>query len=274
MAQPSPAPAADDRGRSGSGDLRDGQIGQGSPALPGENNYNYSNLGNGKVNDETEENGDYGTRYSGDSRRNSLAGEQHGEPCDSQKLAPGVAGTDTVKPEQSVRAGVRDRQPVAALDSAIKPVQSQTVNENSQKPVQAEPVQADSLPTENKELTGNSPAACPDLHSWRQSGSQPPLPRYFTAVPHLRFDYSYADGSLTVKTETLTGWQIQWSTTCPICAKRFRPVAGFVPLRTVLRLKEIDENEQRKIITNIIRARFESGSVSDRHSDCTDRSGA
>lgn len=125
----------------------------GSPTLPSEMDYNSSNLGNGKVSDEIEENGDYGTRYSGDSRRNSLAGEQHGEPRDSLKLAPGVAGTDTVKPEQSVRAGVRDRQPVAALDSAIKPVQSQTVNENSQKPVQAQPVQADRLPTENKELT-------------------------------------------------------------------------------------------------------------------------
>lgn len=43
-----PAPAADDRGRSGSGSLRNGQIGQGSPALPGENDYNSSEVKYGK----------------------------------------------------------------------------------------------------------------------------------------------------------------------------------------------------------------------------------
>lgn len=57
MAQPSevihgltqrPAPAADDSRRSGSGSLCNGQIGQGSPTLPGENDYNSDEVKYGK----------------------------------------------------------------------------------------------------------------------------------------------------------------------------------------------------------------------------------
>lgn len=156
------------------------------------------------------------------------------------------------------QAGVRDRQTVPALDSGKR---------------QTEPVQTTkSLPTGNKGLAPactDWTAVCPVLESWRHKDGQPPLPRNFSAVPHLRTVYNRVmpDGG-TVITETLTGWQIQWSTACPVCQKRFRPVAGFVPLRTIQRMQELEENERREIIENIIRARFKSGSISDRHSDC------
>lgn len=164
--------------------------------------------------------------------------------------------------ETGWQAAIRGRQPAPALDSGKR---------------QAEPVQVEeSLSIDNKGLEGDpvqagtvQPANCPDFEGWRVTEGGLPLPKYFTAVPHLRISYRklQPDGC-TISTENLTGWQIQWGTTCSACQKRFRPVAGFISLRTILRMQELTSDDQRELIENIIRTRFESNSVNSRHSDC------
>lgn len=136
-----------------------------------------------------------------------------------------------------------------------------------------QPVQSElSLPADPVEVTeqAHHPAGCPQLTGWREKDGLM-LPKFFTAVPHLRVDCETVQAGLSVARETCTGWQIQWSTPCTVCGKRFRPVAGFVPIRTVKFFTEQPNAEEyQNTIAGIIRARFESGSVSGRHPRCND----
>lgn len=128
--------------------------------------------------------------------------------------------------------------------------------------------------TENKEVSQmpvQAIADCPEFKGWQQAGDEPPRPRSFSYVPHLRQDSSIVctdNEKVTVHTNTVTGWQIQWSTVCTVCGKRYRPVVGFVSVRLTRRLKELDQNEQENQIIRIIRKRFDAGRVGRRHPGC------
>ena len=161
-------------------------------------------------------------------------------------------------------AVVRDRQPVPVFDSATFPVQ-----ESSSLP--AEPVQAEfGLPVEDKGLPAQPVqaklAACPVLASWRQvEGIW--LPRYFTAVPHLKYERVSLSSTFKPVAETKTGLQIQWNTACSVCEKRFRPVAGFITILHIERMKEMNDDEQQNFVARIIQDKFAAG-VSGQHPKC------
>jgi hypothetical protein len=73
-----------------------------------------------------------------------------------------------------------------------------------------------------------------DERLWRQSVGQPPLPRGFTCVSHLKAEMKIVrvvDKMPVVQFELVTGWQIQASTGCETCDRRFRPVVGFISPR-------------------------------------------
>lgn len=176
----------------------------------------------------------------------------------------GIQGNDLGQAESKGQASLRDRQPISTFDSAQKPVQ-----------VKSESHPVLELPVENKALipacTGQpvqAKASCPPLIAWRQADGGIWLPRYFTAVPHLKYQWRAVDSDFKPVLETKTGWQIQWATTCPECKKRFRPVAGFITILHLERMKELPENEQQDIIADIIRQKFETGSVSGGHPKC------
>lgn len=177
--------------------------------------------------------------------------------------------------------GIVDRQ--LATGSNL-PVQSPTdcqltVPEKVELPVQSPP---NCLSTDSKEVTlltvQANPLTVPELGNWRQTGNEPPMPRSFTCVPHLRLDgqsvTENGKDTLKIEAQTVTGWQIQWSTVCTVCKKRFRPVAGFLTPRQAKRIMEVSENEQKAIVRNAIRRRFDAGRVSGGHSACVGGSGS
>ena len=127
------------------------------------------------------------------------------------------------------------------------------------------------LSTENKEVSQvpvQTIADCPNLIHWRQSGKMPPLPRSFSPVPHLRQDRQVVAADWSVQSQTVTGWQIQWSTVCTVCGKRYRPVVGFLTAPATIRLMEVSEDEAKSIVAAVIRTRFHAGRVKNRHPDC------
>lgn len=177
--------------------------------------------------------------------------------------------------------GIVDRQ----LGTVSKlPVQSLTdcqltVPEKLQMTVQAD---TKCLSTDSKEVIQLPVQAklvtVPELGNWRQTGNEPPMPRSFTCVPHLRMDGQSVTGNgkdgLKIEARMVTGWQIQWSTACAVCKKRFRPVAGFLTPRQAKRILEVSEDEQKAIVRNAIRRRFDAGRVSGGHSACVSGSGS
>ena len=200
--------------------------------------------------------GDSGHRRAGDDAR--VSEPQSAGAGDVSGASVGDSGT------VGRHAAIRDRLAVPAFDSANFPVQEKAS-------LSAEPVQAEiSLPVENKALPAQPVqaeiAACPVLASWRQvEGIW--LPRYFTAVPHLKYERTSLSSAFKPVTETKTGWQIQWNTACPVCGKRFRPVAGFITILHVERMKEMNDDEQQAFVAKIIRDKFAAG-VSGQHPKC------
>lgn len=170
----------------------------------------------------------------------------------------GVGNRDLAKPALTGgQAKIQDRQPVPAFDSVNFPVQDEKSLPVENKALPAQPVQV-----------GNSlsPVACPDLASWRQADGIW-LPRYFTTVPHLKYERVVMTDDLKPVLEKRTGLQIQWNTTCPTCQKRFRPVAGFITILHLERMREMNDDEQQHFVANIIREKFAAG-VSNQHPKC------
>lgn len=125
-------------------------------------------------------------------------------------------------------------------------------------------------------------ADCPDFDGWRQKAGEPPMPRSFSGVPHLKLDdrvVGTTDGKLAVLTQTVTGWQIQWSVRCTSSScqnldrhgkinRRYRPVAGFVRPRAWRKMEKLNVNQQQQIIETLLRRRFDAGRISSRHPGC------
>lgn len=114
---------------------------------------------------------------------------------------------------------------------------------------------------------------CPEIHAWRQKPGEPPTPRSFSLVPHLKLNdrvvVSGENGKPSIVTQVVTGWQIQWSTVCPDCHKRFRPVAGFIRPRAWRKMEGIDVEQQKRLVAILLRSRFSSGRVNRRHGNCS-----
>lgn len=130
---------------------------------------------------------------------------------------------------------------------------------------------SDEQPTDCTLTVVDSVADCPELEGWRKTNDGPPMPRSFSAVPHLKWTDEIVEmtkDGLEIVSQTVTGFQIQWSVPCDKCRKRYRPVVGFVRPRAWRKMERQNVNEQQQAIETLIGGRFSSGRVNRRHPAC------